>query len=421
MCNSSQQPVSLLNTEPRPGKSPLRISIGSSTHRTIVGLVVSGFLLMAALTQAQTFTVLHSFSGPDGGEPLSGVTLDSHGNLYGTAFFGGSGRGVVYKLTPHGSGWSFMPLHRFTGSDGGDPGAKVLVAPDGSLYGTTTSGGTYNGGVLYVLRPSPSRCPAYPCQWTATVLHNFSPSADGSYPLTINWDAAGNIVGAAPNTGPAGAGSVFKLTRSQGSWTFSVVTGFRGSGVGSVYGGVIADQSGNLYGAGYDRYPGSVFKVGTDGDVQILHQFSYSDGIDPFYGLVLDANGNLYGQAAFGGDGGGTIYELSPSGGAYSFSLLDLLPGGGFNGAIGSASMTLDSHGNLYGTTVANGAYNYGTVFKLSPSPNGWIYTDIYDFTGGADGCSPWSDVTIDSSGNLYGTTSQCGDNEGGTVWEITP
>ena len=84
--------------------------------------------------------------------------------------------------------------------------------------------------------------------------------------------------------------------------------------------------------------------------------------------------------------------------------------------------MTMDSHGNLYGTTYAD-ANHYGSVFKFSPSPNGWVYTDLYDFTGGEDGCYPSSDVTIDSAGNLYGTTSACGGTwpGGGTVWELTP
>ena len=91
------------------------------------------------------------------------------------------------------------------------------------------------------------------------------------------------------------------------------------------------------------------------------------------------------------------------------------------NGTICAGGLSMDAQGNLYGTTFGNGAHNYGTVFKLSPSENGWIYTDLHDFTGGDDGCTPWSDVVMDSQGNLYGTAALCGANGGGTVWEITP
>jgi hypothetical protein len=81
----------------------------------------------------------------------------------------------------------------------------------------------------------------------------------------------------------------------------------------------------------------------------------------------------------------------------------------------------MDAQGNLYSTTANTGAYGWGSVFKLTPSANGWIYTDLYDFTGGDDGALPWSDVVIDSQGNLYGTALSGCANLVGTVWEITP
>ena len=118
---------------------------------------------------------------------------------------------------------------------------------------------------------------------------------------------------------------------------------------------------------------------------------------------------------------GGTVLEVSPSGGSWTFNLLYSFSGVINNGPIGAAALSMDSQGNLYGTTFGNGAYNHGTVFKLSPSENGWIYTDLHDFTGGDDGGAPWSDVVMDSEGNLYGTASGGGVNYGGTVWEITP
>ena len=386
-------------------------------------------MIMPAHLPAQTFTVLHTFgNGTDGYEPLSGVTLDAFGNLYGTTTFGGgSGSGIAYKLTPHGSTWTYSVLHHFGGSEGALPIGKLLVGRDGSLYGTATYGGTGQGGTVFNLRPSPSRCGSVQCEWGATVLHNFYPSADGRGPEGLNFDLAGNILGAAPDGGPTGVGTVFKLTRSQNSWNFSLLTDFRGIPAGSVYGGVIADAAGDVFGAGYNTYPGTVFEITGSGQVQILHQFLGGDGLDPFYGLTMDAAGNVFGLTAFGGGRGegGTVYELSPSGGGWTFNLVYSFRGIVNNGVIGSASLSMDAAGNLYGTTFGNGAYDYGTVFKLTPSENGWIYTDLHDFTGGADGCTPWSDVVIDSRGSLYGTASACGSApyppSAGTVWEIAP
>lgn len=385
--------------------------------------------LLASLAESQTFSVLHSFGeGSDGYEPLSGVTIDVVDNLYGTAMFGGgNSSGIAYKLTRHGSDWTYAVLHHFGGPEGSDPQAKLLLDNNGSLYGTATAGGTWSGGTLFNLRPSPNRCGALQCPWSAAVLHNFAQSSDGASPESINFDFAGNIIGTTPQGGPVNLGTVFRLTRSQGGWEFSVLTGFRGTATGADFGGVVADAEGNVFGAGSSPYPGTVFEITNAGEVEILHRFTSRDGLDPFYGLVMDPAGNLYGQTAFGGpqSNGGTVYELSPNGGSWIFSTAYSFPGAVNDGVIGSASVTMDVHGNIYGTTFANGAYNYGTVFKLTPSENGWIYTDLHDFTGGTDGCYPWSDVVMDSSGNLYGTASGCGASryptEGGTVWEITP
>jgi len=90
-------------------------------------------------------------------------------------------------------------------------------------------------------------------------------------------------------------------------------------------------------------------------------------------------------------------------------------------------ALTMDSSGTLYGTTACDGAHNLGNIFKLIPSNGGWTYTSLHDFTGGSDGANASSTVTIDASGNLYGTVQDggegtCGNGDGcGVVWEITP
>lgn len=140
----------------------------------------------------------------------------------------------------------------------------------------------------------------------------------------------------------------------------------------------------------------------------------------------MDATGNLYGTTGIGGTGGGgTVFELSPSGGGWTFSLLVSFPG--FHGSAGN--LAFDSAGNLYGTTLNDGAFQFGNVFELRPSGAQWIYTDLHDFTGGNSGGEPYAGVTLDSSGNIFGTALY-GPRDGcriqgnpgcGVVWEITP
>lgn len=387
--------------------------------------VLAVLIVWSTQLNCQTFSVLHNFSGPDGAAPLSGVSLDAEGNLYGTTYYGGSGNGVVYKLSRDNSSWLLSLLHSFVLSDGAQPIGKPLIANDGTLYLTANAGGQFNDGTAVHLQPQPTRCASILCPWQAIVIHNFALSSDGAYPVGLNFGAQEELIGATTQGGAHGDGTVFKLTSSQNSWVLTLLTDFRNTSTGDAFGGVIADPVDNIYGAGAANGNNTVFEITNAGQLQILYQFPLSgvDGLGIYYGLVRDGAGNLYGLAVVAGEfNGGTVYELSPSGGGWSFNLLYNLPSYMFlSGTVGSAALTMDSQGNLYGTHYEDGANSRGSVFKLTPSENGWIYTDLHDFTGGSDGCYPWSDVVMDSSGNLYGTASYCGSSGYGTVWEITP
>src|SRR5271165_2979883 len=107
----------------------------------------------------------------------------------------------------------------------------------------------------------------------------------------------------------------------------------------------------------------------------------------------------------YGVGGGGTIFGLTPSDIGWVFSALYSFVG--TSGPLGNLCM--DAAGNFYGTTFADGAYGLGSVFKLSPGPSGWTYTSLHDFTGGDDGANPVSNVLFDAAGNLYGTASAGG------------
>jgi len=422
------------------------------TVTAILLLALSGFATSSA--HAQTFTVIHNFTGPDGANPPAGLIMDRAGDLYGTTAYGGAfscisgGCGTVFKLTHRGSGWVLTQLYAFRGNqDGSHPGARIVFGPDGALYGTTESGAS-GGGTVFKLQPPASVCPSISCPWTKTILYSFEleDQTTGFIPTgDLAFDAAGNIYGTNEYGGGSlycngpGCGLVYQLTESGGTWTQNVLHAFTGGSDGaSPMSGVIFDQAGNLYGTAFSTgslrpNAGTVFKLSPSGSSwteTTLYQFHDSgDGGYPGGGLIFDSAGNLYGTTVSGGSGGGgTVFELLPSADNWSFNLLYSLSGNPMDfGPYGK--LVMDSAGNLYGTTVYGGAHNWGSVFKLTPSNGGWIYTDLYDFANYSDGAFPYDGLVVDANGNIYGT-AEAADNGGqgcgvglgcGTVWEITP
>ncbi len=423
-----------------------RFCLPQKVAEVVFAILFAPLVVASPLMQAQTFTVLHNFTGgTDGSQPEAGLTMDGSGNFYGTAGAGGEvggcgglGCGTVYKLARRGSGWIFSPLYSFTGgSDGAFPVARVALGANGTLYGTTFAGGDdYGGngaGVVFNLRPPAHLMGSVFSPWTETVLHTFAGGGDGANPTgDLVFDRTGNIYGTASCTTAICQGSVYELKPSGGGWTETVLYAFSvGSDGYYPIGGVIFDNAGNLYGvtnAGGIFY-GTAFQLTPSGSgwtESILHNFqSGSDGGFPVAGLIFDSSGNLYGTAAaYGPQGGGTVFELSRAGSSWMFDLLYgfhcsgdacySLPGP-------QASLFMDSAGNILGTTTQDGAYGYGNVFKLTPQAVGWTYTSLHDFTGGSDGAIPYSSVLEDANGNLFGTAAEGGTYDKGVVWEITP
>jgi uncharacterized repeat protein (TIGR03803 family) len=416
------------------------LSMGAATVALAIAIVFALSVSATQSAEAQTLTVLHAFTGgQDGANPLAGLTMDKAGNLDGTASQGGgSGNGVVFRLTHKGSGWVFSPLYSFQGgNDGAAPGARVIIGPDGSLYGTTQNGGGTNpGGTVFKLTPYPTACKTALCGWQETQLYAFKGGSDGALPGPgdLVFDQAGNLYGTTKEGGASLCGflcgTVYKLMPSNDGWTKSILYNFMAGSDGEMpSAGVIFDQAGNLHGTTYE---GGVGKFGTVFQLtcgvggctnNVLHSFTNGgDGGSPVGGLILDQSGNLYGAGSDGGTGGdGTVFELSPSGDSWTFAVLYNFtsPLGGQCGP--RAGLVMDAAGNLYGTTFCDGAYGYGNVFELSPSNGGWTYWDLYDFTGGNDGKNPISNVLLHSNGKLYGTTSVGGTQGFGVVWELTP
>jgi uncharacterized repeat protein (TIGR03803 family) len=414
-------------------------------------------LLAVPAARAQTYTVLHNFTGgADGGNPYAGLTADAAGNLYGTASTGGissscNGCGTVFKLADHSNAWTFSVLYSFRGRpDGYQPEARVVFGPDGLLYGTTVVGGADGSGTVYKLQPLPNICPSISCEWTETVLHSFANAPDGQNPARgdVVFDSAGNLYGATTTGGNSGncandesCGTVYEVMPSSGGWLESVIYNFEGQNDGAFPNGVMLDSSGDLDGTtnfrGANMY-GTVFSLTPNGQGQwnetSLYSFSdQQDGGGPLAGVISDGAGGFYGTTSYGGSGnGGTAWQLTSSGSNWLLNILASLNYSGMQGLTpqGSAAvLTTDTAGNLYGTTVLDGAYDQGSVFKLTYANGNWTLTTLYNFTGGADGGRPYGQVILDSNGNIYGTTSiggssvgQCYQNLGcGVAFEITP
>jgi uncharacterized repeat protein (TIGR03803 family) len=336
--------------------------------------VVATSLTMATAT---TTTVIFSCEEDEGEYADSDLETDDAGNIYGTTVLGGDfGSGTVFQLSPTANGWVHTVLYSFTGgADGGEPYKGVTIDRKGNLYGTAVTGGTGSCeggcGVVYKLTKSKG-------MWTQTVVHAFTGGSDGSGPgarVTVSQD--GTLYGMAPTGGVFGLGTIYKIRPiSHQGWSFSVLHAFTG---------------------GQDGATGSA-------------------------GRMILRDGHLYGAVTAGGTyGSGIVFQLNPSGvGERDLKVLYSFRGQP-DGSFPYGAILFDGSGNIFGTTYYGGDNGIGSVYKLSPQPVGeWSEQVIYSFQEGADGNSPISNLVFDMAGNLYGTTSEGGLGSG-TIFKLSP
>jgi len=368
--------------------------------------------------QAQKFKVVYSFTGgKDGGNPLDGVIAGSGGTLYATTNAGGaSGNGTVFEISKSGEE---SVLYSFAGgSDGANPTGGLIFDKAGNLYGTTSAGGgVANAGTIFEITAAGQE----------EVLYTFPAGSNGASPEAgLVLDAKGNLYGTTSAGGAYDNGAVFELAapKTGSKWTETLLYSFGTGTDGAVPVSNVTLVGGAIYGttsAGGAYGYGTVFQLTRSGSAwseNILHNFQDGDdGAIPYGGLIEDKSGNLYGAATEGGTGGGgTIYELSSTSGSWNLAVLYSNPGWGISGSF--RKLTLDASGNLYGTTHCDGANNAGTVYKLTNASGSWTYTSLYVFTGGSDGLYSYSNPLLEGS-HLVGTTKLGGTNGSGAVWEI--
>jgi uncharacterized repeat protein (TIGR03803 family) len=392
-----------------------------------LGLCVTLFATQPML--GQTFNVIHTFDAPQGTGPVGTLAIDATGNLYGATESGGAhGQGTVFMLHPAHGTWTLNVLHSFFAQENGDgsqPEAGPTVGPDGVVYGTTVAGGL-GFGTVYAVSP-PANVAASAIQaWNEAPIHSFTGYADGSQPSvgSLLLDSQGNLYGVTPLGGSSsfGGGVLYELSRSGGTWNENVLYNFCSEldclDGGYPYAGPMSDAAGNLYGTVTQfalNQCSAAYKYPPELGYQLLVESL--NGCVPLGSLIFDQVGNLYGTT-FGG--GGTVFELTQFGGQWNLSTLYGFAGGDNNtGPLGG--LLFDASGNLWGTTNGDGAHGFGNIFKLTPSQGSWIYTDVYDFTGGNDGGNPTGSLIADGSGNMYGTAMTGGVHGSGVVFEITP
>ncbi|HEX4263864.1 MAG TPA: choice-of-anchor tandem repeat GloVer-containing protein [Verrucomicrobiae bacterium] len=414
-------------------------------------------------TPAGVITNMISFFGTNGASPFADLVQGADGTLYGTTQIGGSHNlGTVFSYT---IGGALTVLYSFDGPNGASPEASLVFGPDGALYGTTYNGGTNSPGYGTIFRittngalsnlysfgatnpyPATALClgsdnnfygattfgPANGASYyTAGTLFRITPSGAFTQLVGLTNTVAynpgntfvlggdGAVYGTLQNGGANGAGAAFRLT-TDGNFTLLASLAYGGTG-GMARGG-LARSGTNFYGTAYSGGLGygAVFKLTvntanyTNSVIQLVDYFNgLTNGADPIAGLVLAADGKLYGVTTDGGStGGGMFYSVTTNGPITPVGSLVTSQGAG-----SASSLTVGPDGSFYGTTYYGGARDAGTVFRFTT--NG-VFSLLASLGGGTSGANPYARLCFGPDGALYGAAYNSGFGNGGTLFRLT-
>ena len=376
--------------------------------------VVMAILSLAAGAGAQTFTVLKTFNSKinaTGQHPVGTPVQGPDGTLYGVTTDGGAGgAGVVFRVNTNGTAFtviksfSLVDVATGTNADGATPEAG-LVLSGGTLFGTTSAGGSGGNGTVFSLGIDGN---------DFTVLKNFpaftdSTNSDGATPMAALIVSNGVLYGTTQYGGAGGCGSIFRVnTNGTG---FTNIYAFTGNSDGANPAARLLLSGNTLYGTalyGGDSGYGTIFSLSTDGTgFAMLHNFSGTEGqegANPCAGLVL-SGGQLFGTTQYGDSGdwshNGTVFRMDINGDNFT-TLHSFVDSDGF---YPDAELLL-SGSTLYGVT----GNPYGTVFKIDTDGNNFGVVVGMNITAG---WGPDGGLVL-SDGVLYGVTGLGGAGNSG-------
>jgi uncharacterized repeat protein (TIGR03803 family) len=378
----------------------------------------AGVLLLLSVSFAFGQKVRNVFSFPNANSATSPGTITliqgRDGGLYGTATgysVTGGTDGSLFKISV---GGKFTTLHIFSGADGSNPQGGMTLGIDGNYYGTTTSGGTSGAGTLFKITPT----------GTFTLLYQFTAGSDGGYPYAPPIQAAdGNLYGTTP-IGNDYLGTVYRYTPSSGSLNTILSLNADGSQGKYFEAALLQAADGTLYGTtafGGANGCGAIVRLKTSGTLLSVYSFACgSGGSEPLSALIQAGDGNIYGTTAEGGNittnrdcgvGCGTIFKLT--GGV--ISTLYAFSGEPTDGGLAIAGLVEGTDGQLYGSTHTGGAFDFGTLYRISTSGQ---YQLLYSFAQKI-GQNPDGTLTQDTNGTFYGTTAAGGSSGEGSLYNL--
>ena len=381
---------------------------GVASESTFGRGAIAGLIYRASTDSSQPIATIYQYGQLGvfaGGGPRGTLARDAAGNFYGVtayntidATFGiPSGSGTVFTLTPSGA---YTRLHLFadpisllptTNIDGAQPTASLLLASDGFLYGSTTSGGANGNGTIFKIATDGSGF---------AVLHTFSATtALNSDGHAVNSDGIpsqtrllqannGDLYGTTTSGGENGTGAIFRLHRDGSGfaviWTFDVspitditTVTLKTNATGAYpASGLLQASDGRLYGTttqqGAIGY-GNVYRIADDGsEFTVLHSFDLTNGGNPSGELIVAHDGTIVGTTTAGATqsdgvtaGSGTLYSMSLDG--TTFNTLYVF---GVDGANPTTGVIQSSDGSFFGTTASGGPFAQGTVFKFGTPTN---------------------------------------------------
>jgi uncharacterized repeat protein (TIGR03803 family) len=349
---------------------------------------------------------IYSFKGStDGLNPYASL-VQLKNNLYGMTSAGGKyGNGNIFSCTLTGSEKNLFDMGAPI-VNGNSPFGHIIQGFDGSYYGMNYQAGDSGAGIIF----------NYSYSGGLKALYSFDGTANGGNPYgSLIQGKDSNLYGMTSQGGTSGKGTLFKCSTSGILATLYSFTG--GSDGGVPYGNLIQSNSGSLYGMtsdGGNSGNGTIFKSSTSGSITILHAFSGTDGAQPFGSLIQGTDGKLYGMTNNGGNSShGVIFKCDTTGNytvIYNFTA-------GNDGSSPYGSLVQGLDGSLYGMTNSGGTTGYGTIFKCDTSGN---LTTIYTFKNNGDGGIPYGSLIQASDSNFYGMTYSGGAFNNGTVFKLS-